>query len=336
MNATPAADAGRLVVALGGNALVVRGETADAAPQMHNVRAAVEALAPLARDHQLIITHGNGPQVGLLALESAADPHLQVPYPLDALGAETQGLIGYWLLQALGNVLGDRPVVALITQTIVSDTDPAFRRPSKFVGRTYTEDEARAMAAARSWTVKADGPGWRRVVASPAPQAVVEMDLIEQLLDGGAVVVCGGGGGIPVARDRSGDLEGVEAVIDKDATSALIAESVHADALLLLTDVAAVSTDVDDPGAPTIGQTTPASLRHQVFAAGSMGPKVDAACRFVEHTGAMAAIGALTEAAAILAGRAGTIVTGSGRYAPVEVFRTSPAVGGGRQPIAPA
>jgi carbamate kinase len=300
----------RVVVALGGNAISIRNQPLDASPQVVNVQRAVAALAPLVRCHDVLITHGNGPQVGLLALESSADPALAVAYPLDALGAETQGLIGYWLAQALTNVAGDRPVVAIITRTLVAADDPAFTDPAKFIGPMYTEVQATAIAAQQGWTVKRDGAGWRRVVPSPAPLSVVEIDTIRQLFSAGTLIVCAGGGGVPVMSDADGEVVGVEAVIDKDLTAALIAEAIGADALLLLTDVAAVSTDITDAAAPIIRATTSPEMRRMTFAAGSMGPKVDAACRFVERTGHMAAIGALADAAEVLAGTAGTIITG--------------------------
>ncbi|MCK8678916.1 carbamate kinase [Streptomyces lichenis] len=303
----------RIVVALGGNALLRRGQSPDAAVQLANVRTAVAALAPLAHRHELVVTHGNGPQVGLLALESAADRSLTGPYPLDVLGAETQGMIGYWLLQAFQNALPDRQVCALLNQTLVSAADPAFAEPTKFVGPVYGEEEARRLAAERGWTVRRDGEHWRRVVPSPTPRRVVETRLIRLLLTSGAVAVCAGGGGVPVVRDEAGRLTGVEAVVDKDLTAALLAEALDADALLLLTDVPQVVKGYGTPGAEPIGHTTPARLRAERFPAGSMGPKVDAACRFVELTGGLAAIGALTDAAALLDGTAGTLVTPGGR-----------------------
>lgn len=304
----------RIVAALGGNALLERGEPPDSGIQLHHVRAAVEALAPLARGNELVITHGNGPQVGLLALESAADRSLSVPYPFDVLGAETQGMIGYWILQALQNTLPGREAAALITQTLVSVADPAFAEPTKFVGPVYEEAEARRRAAAAAWTVRPDGPYWRRVVPSPAPLRIVEIGLVRQLFDAGVVVVCAGGGGVPVIRNDQGELQGVEAVVDKDATAALLAEALDADALLLLTDVAAVEVGHGTPDARPIAGTTPAFLRAQSFPSGSMGPKVAAVCRFVELTGRFGAIGALADAGALLAGRAGTLVSPSGRY----------------------
>jgi carbamate kinase len=304
----------RIVVALGGNALLQRGQRPDAEIQEANVRRAVEALAPLAAEHELVVTHGNGPQVGVLALQSASDPHLTTPYPFDVLGAQTQGMIGYWLLQAMQNQLPGRQVAAIINQTLVEAADPAFAAPTKFVGEMYTGEEAEHLAAERGWVVKPDGAGWRRVVGSPRPQRVVETRLIRLLLESGAVVVCAGGGGVPVIRDERGDLQGVEAVVDKDLTSAVLAEALDADVLLVVTDVAHVMRDFGRPDATPILRETPAGLRSLDFAAGSMGPKVDAVCRFVELTGGMAAIGSLDDATAILAGRAGTIVTPNGRY----------------------
>lgn len=321
----------RVVVALGGNALLRRGDSPDASVQLTNVRAAVAALAPLAHHHELVITHGNGPQVGLLALQSAADRSLTSPYPLDVLGAETQGMIGYWLLQSLQNALPDRQVCALLNQTLVSAADPAFADPTKFVGPVYGEEEAKRLAAERDWTVRQDGVHWRRVVPSPAPQRVVETRLIRLLLTSGAVAVCAGGGGVPVVRDEAGRLTGVEAVVDKDLTAAMLAEALDADALLLLTDVPQVVSGYGTPAAEPIGHTTPARLRAERFPAGSMGPKVEAACRFVELTGGLAAIGALTDAPALLNGTAGTLVTPGGRLpaaAPSRGASAAPGPGG--------
>ncbi|HET9997492.1 MAG TPA: carbamate kinase [Nocardioides sp.] len=306
----------RIVVALGGNALLQRGQRPDAEVQEANVRRAVEALAPLAEHHELVVTHGNGPQVGVLALQSASDPHLTTPYPFDVLGAQTQGMIGYWLLQAMQNRLPGRQVAAIINQTLVEAADPAFENPTKFVGEVYTQENAARVAADRGWVVKADGTGWRRVVGSPRPQRVVETRLIRLLLESGAVVVCAGGGGVPVIRDERGELQGVEAVVDKDLTSAVLAEALDADMLLVVTDVTHVMRDFGSPDATPILRETPVGLRGLDFAAGSMGPKVDAVCRFVELTGGTAAIGSLDDAPEILAGRAGTIVTPSGRYDP--------------------
>lgn len=304
----------RLVIALGGNALLKRGEVPDALVQQANIERAVAALAPLAHEHEVVVTHGNGPQVGVLALQSASDPSLTTPYPFDVLGAQTQGMIGYWLLQSLQNHLPNRQIACIINQTLVSAADPAFDEPTKFIGEVYDEVRARQLAAERGWTVKADGPHWRRVVGSPEPQRVIETRLIRLLLTDGTVVVCAGGGGVPVIRNHAGLLEGVEAVVDKDLTASVLAEALDADALLILTDVANVYRSFGQPGEEAIDQATPAQLRASSFPAGSMGPKVDAACRFVEITGGMAAIGRLEDAAAILTGTAGTIITPSGDY----------------------
>src|SRR3954468_487870 len=187
----------RIVIAVGGNALLERGQKPDAAVQKANAARAVEALAPLAEEHELVVTHGNGPQVGLLALESASDPQLDVPYPFDVLGAQTQGMIGYWLLQALQNALPGRQATAIIDQTLVSAVDPAFDDPTKFVGAVYDEATAQQYARERGWSVKRDGDYWRRVVPSPRPQRVIETRIIRLLLSSGAVVVCAGGGGVP-------------------------------------------------------------------------------------------------------------------------------------------
>ncbi|GAA4227187.1 carbamate kinase [Actinomadura meridiana] len=299
----------RVVVALGGNALVRRGETPDAGPQRGNVDRAVRALAPLAERHELIVTHGNGPQVGVLALESVNDPNLTRPYPLDTIGAETQGMIGYWMLQALQNALPGRQVMAMINQTLVSAVDPAFQNPTKFVGQVYDQEEAEKLAAEYGWTVRQDGDGWRRVVPSPRPQRVIETRLIRELVRLGTVVVCAGGGGIPVFRNDVGRLQGVEAVIDKDLTASVLAESMDADALLILTDVPRVMRNFGTPDQEEIGHTTPHELRAEEFPAGSMGPKVEAVAGFVERTGDMAAIGRLDQCVEILDGAAGTIVT---------------------------
>lgn len=304
----------RIIVALGGNALLKRGEIPDASVQEQNVTTAVHALAPLAHDHELVITHGNGPQVGVLAVQSASDPHLTTPYPFDVLGAQTQGMIGYWLLQALQNELPTRQVAAIINQTLVSAADPAFEDPTKFIGEVYDETTARRLAAERGWSVKPDGKHWRRVVGSPHPQRVVETRLIRLLLANGAIVVCAGGGGVPVIRNEDGLLDGVEAVVDKDLTASALAQALDADALLILTDVANVYRQFGEPDQEPVGQVTPAALRAMDLPAGSMGPKVDAACRFAETTGGMAAIGRLEDSQAIIAGTAGTIVTPSGRY----------------------
>ncbi|HZO63135.1 MAG TPA: carbamate kinase [Gaiellaceae bacterium] len=296
----------RLVVALGGNALLRRGERAEAAVQQAHVREAVAALAALAERHELVITHGNGPQVGLLALE--ADAYTEVaPYPLDVLGAESQGMIGYFLTQSLAGRTGGRGVVAVLTQVVVDENDAAFARPTKPIGPVYDGVEAARLAAERGWTVAADGPHVRRVVASPEPREIVELAAIERLLAAGQVVVCAGGGGIPVVR-RNGGLAGVEAVVDKDLTACLLAESLSADRLVMLTDVECVERGWGTSGAVPIHRTSPVELRALDFAPGSMAPKVEAACRFVERTGGRAAIGSLDDVAGVVAGSSGTQV----------------------------
>jgi carbamate kinase len=304
----------RVIVALGGNAVLRRSQRADVEPQIANVAQAAKTLAKLAEKHELIITHGNGPQVGLLALESANDPRLTRPYPFDTLGAETQGMIGYWMLQALQNALPGRQVLAMVTQTLVSAVDPAFENPTKFVGPVYDQDEAMKLAKEYGWTVAADGHDWRRVVPSPTPQRVVETRLISKMVREGVVVICAGGGGIPVIRDEHGRLSGVEAVIDKDSTASMLAEALECDAFLILTDVPRVLKDFGTERQSELANTTPHELRALDFPAGSMGPKVEAVCRFVETTGDMAAIGELGQAEQILEGTAGTIVTPNARW----------------------
>ncbi|WNV87454.1 carbamate kinase [Umezawaea sp. Da 62-37] len=306
----------RIVIALGGNALLARGEKPDAAIQLHHVRAAAEALAPLAADHELVICHGNGPQVGLLALESQADPSLSRPYPLDVLGAQTQGMIGYWLAQSLRNAGVRRPVLAIVTQTVVDAADPAFATPTKFVGPVYSEGEGRRLAETHGWRIAADGAHWRRVVASPEPLRLVEADSVARLVDAGTVVVCGGGGGAPVVDDGHGRLNGVEAVVDKDLTAALLAIDLKADRLVLLTDVPAVVRDFGTTNAQPLPILDLDELAHLEFAAGSMGPKVEACRRFVAATGHAAAIGSLTAAAAVLDGTEGTTVVSAPTTSP--------------------
>lgn len=299
----------RIVVALGGNALLQRGEQPDADIQESHVNSAVGALTPLVRDHQLIVTHGNGPQIGALALESAADRTLSRPYPFDTLGAQTQGMIGYWIAQALSRTVPDRQSACLVCRAIVSADDPAMSHPTKFVGPVFDEPSASRVGAEHGWRMRRDGTAWRRVVPSPEPVRIVELDMVEQLLSTGAIVICAGGGGIPVTRDDTGGLYGVEAVIDKDLTAALLATALGADALLILTDVPAVISGYGTAGAQPIHRATVAELRAMSFPAGSMGPKVEAACRFAEATGRPAAIGRLDDAVALLTGTAGTTVT---------------------------
>jgi carbamate kinase len=297
----------RVVAALGGNALLHRGEPAEAELQRRNVEVAARALAELAREHDLVVTHGNGPQVGLLALQSAAFPDV-TPYPFDVLGAESEGMVGYLIEQALENELPGRQIAALLTQVVVDPRDPAFAAPTKPIGPVYDEATAKRLARERGWTVRPDGPAWRRVVPSPEPLEVVELATIEALIGLGGVVVCAGGGGIPVVRNGAGRLHGVEAVIDKDLSAALLARLLDADALLLLTDVDAIQIGYGTPDARPLREASPEELAALDLPAGSMGPKAEAARRFVDGGGGLASITSLESAAAALAGRAGTTV----------------------------
>jgi carbamate kinase len=298
----------RIMIALGGNALLERTDRPDAAIQQRHIRAAAVALAPLAVQHQLIICHGNGPQIGLLALESESDALLSEPYPLDALGAQTQGMIGYWLSQELRNAGVLRPIVTVVTQTLVDSADPAFANPTKFIGAVYSREQANRLAADRGWSVAADGAGWRRVVASPDPVRILEETPVRNMLDAGALVICGGGGGVPVVQDGNGHLSGVDAVVDKDLTAARIAVHMAADRFLLLTDVPAVMRDFGSPDAAAISQLRLADIARLALPAGSMGPKVHACERYTSATGKPSAIGSLTDAAGVLAGRSGTTI----------------------------
>lgn len=298
----------RLVIALGGNALLRRGEPLEAELQQQNVAAAANAIAPLAAEHDLILTHGNGPQVGLLALQSDAYKEVS-PYPLDVLGAESEGMIGYMLEQQFANHLADRDIAVLLTQIEVAPDDPAFDDPTKFIGPVYDKGKAEEIARARGWTVRQDGDHWRRVVPSPEPRRILELKTINLLVNSGVIVICSGGGGIPVVPMAGGGYHGVEAVIDKDLAAALLATQADADGLLMLTDVDAVYTDYGTDQARPIRHTSPGELCNGVFPPGSMGPKVEAACRFVEAGGGFAAIGRLADAAALADQRAGTIVS---------------------------
>ncbi len=295
----------RVVVALGGNALQRRGEPPEPRLRERNLAVAAKSVAALARRHEIVVTHGNGPQVGMLAL--AAETSGAVA-PLDLLVAESEGMIGYLIEREVSAVLPGREIATLLTQIEVDAADPAFAAPSKPIGPGYAEPEARRLAAERSWTIMRDGRSFRRAVASPEPLRIRELNAVRLLLEAGAIVICGGGGGIPVVLSSDGVVRGIEAVIDKDRTAALLAAALEADALLLLTDVAAVSTRWGDPDARLIAEASPEALRAFAFAPGSMGPKVEAACRFVERTGRIAGIGALEDAAALLDRAAGTVI----------------------------
>jgi carbamate kinase len=319
----------RVVVALGGNALLRRGDSGSIEGQRRNLLVAARALVELeGLGHELVLTHGNGPQVGYLAIEAEAARDIVPPPPLDVLVAESQGQIGYLLAQALGAQLSmrgrDRRIVAVVTQTVVDPADPAFGSPSKPIGPTYDEATARGLAAEQGWTVAQDGAGWRRVVASPRPVGIVEADSVRALVDDGTLVIAAGGGGVPVALGEGGGWVGVEAVVDKDLAAVVLAEAVGAAAILFLTDVSAVHDGWGTPSAHPLRSMSVAAAEEGVrdgsYPRGSMGPKVEAALTFVRETGGLAAIGALGDAVGLLEGRAGTrIVTGP---VPVESSRS--------------
>jgi carbamate kinase len=302
----------RVVAALGGNALLRRGESAEAEVQRDNVARATRSLAELASEHELIVTHGNGPQVGLLALQAESFTDVR-PYPLDILGAESEGMIGYLLDQGLSSELPDRHVATLLTQVVVDRHDPALREPTKPIGPWHDEVTAALLARDHGWRFITEGGACRRVVASPEPKRIVEIDTIRLLVDAGVVVVCAGGGGIPVTVTALGGLRGVEAVIDKDLSAALLAEQIEADALLLLTDVDAIHTGWGTYDDARLRTASPKQLRELDLPAGSMRPKAEAAARFVERTGGRAAIAALEDAALALTGAAGTSVNAAGK-----------------------
>ena len=304
----------RVIVALGGNALLRRGQPLTAENQRANARVACEALAPLALEHELVISHGNGPQVGLLALQGSAYTAVDT-YPLDLLGAQTEGMIGYVIQQELGNLLPfEKRLASLLTLVEVDRGDPAFGDPTKPIGPIYAEQDSERLAGEKGWVFKPDGDAFRRVVPSPLPQRIFGLEPIEWLLERGCVVVCAGGGGIPVMytddpAPAGRTLVGVEAVIDKDLASALLARDLHADALAIVTDVDAVYADWGTPQQRAIRRASPEALGASEFAAGSMGPKVRAACSFVEETGGLAVIGSIADTGALLRGDAGTTVT---------------------------
>jgi len=304
----------RIVVALGGNALLKRGEPMTAEVQRANVKVAAAALAPVAGKHQLVISHGNGPQIGLLALQGAAyNP--EEAYPLDVLGAQTEGSIGYMIEQELGNLLPfEVPFATLLTMVEVDPDDPGFRNPTKFVGPVYDKADADRLAAEKGWFVRQDGAKWRRVVPSPLPRRIFEIRPVKWLLEHGTIVICGGGGGIPTmyAKGAERQLVGVEAVVDKDMCSELLARELQADLYVMLTDADAVYADWGKPTQRPIRRSSPQALEGTTFAAGSMGPKVAAACRFATMTGKSASIGALADLGRIISGEAGTTITPKG------------------------
>ncbi len=295
----------RVLIALGGNALIPRGEPLEVDVQRRAARAAASALAPAIEHHQVILTHGNGPQVGLLALQ--AEAYEDVPgYPLDVLVAESEGMIGYILETEMSRVT-DQPILTVLTRTVVRATDPAFQHPTKPIGPRYRRDDTIRRLAERGWDLRTDGDAFRRVVPSPEPIRILQSELIRMLVDAGVLVICAGGGGIPVI-ESDGQTFGVEAVVDKDLTSALLAIDLAADRFISLTDVDGVYEGWGTPTSQLIRTATPGRLRALDLEAGSMGPKVEAACRFVEATGNPASIGRLRQAAGIVDGAAGTTV----------------------------
>lgn len=299
----------RIVVALGGNALLRRGEPMTADNQRANIRIATEQIAKVHAGNQLVIAHGNGPQVGLLSLQAAAYTSVS-PYPLDVLGAETEGMIGYIIEQELGNLLDfEVPFATLLTQVEVDANDPAFQNPTKPIGPVYAKAEAEKLAAEKGWAIAPDGDKFRRVVASPRPKRIFEIRPIKWLLEKGSIVICAGGGGIPTMYGAQGKLQGVEAVIDKDLCSALLAEQLESDLLVIATDVDGAYIDFGKPTQKAISYAHPDEIEKLGFAAGSMGPKVQAACEFARHTGKTAVIGSLSDIEAIVQGSAGTRIS---------------------------
>ncbi|MDP8033502.1 carbamate kinase [Pasteurella atlantica] len=299
----------RIVIALGGNALLRRGEPLTAENQRQNVKIACEQIAKVYPNNELVIAHGNGPQVGLLALQGAA--YKDVPtYPLDVLGAETIGMIGYMIQQELGNLVPfDVPFATLLSQVEVDKNDPAFKNPTKPIGPVYSREEAERLAAEKGWAIKPDGDKFRRVVPSPLPKRIFEIRPVKWLLEKGSIVICAGGGGIPTYYDEQGNLQGVEAVIDKDLCSALLADNLDADLFVIATDVSAVFVDWGTPDQKAIAKAHPDEISKMGFAAGSMGPKVQAAVNFVKQTGKDAVIGSLSDIVDIVKGKAGTRIT---------------------------
>ena len=296
----------RIVVALGGNALLRRGQPMTAENQRENVRIAAKSLAPITEGNQLVISHGNGPQVGLLALQSAAYEEVEA-YPLDVLGAQTEGMIGYMIEQELGNLLPiEVPFATILTMVEVDPEDPAFQNPTKPIGPIYTYEDSKLLETEKGWTMKPDGEYWRRVVPSPEPHRIFEMRPIHWLLEKGTIVICAGGGGIPTIFNSEGNLEGVEVVIDKDRASSLLAFELEADLLIMATDADGVYLNWGSDSAEKISTTTPDEIEKHEFEEGSMGPKVEAACDFVRRTGQRAVIGSLADLPAMVAGNAGT------------------------------
>lgn len=293
-----------IVIALGGNALLARGETLSAENQYRNIAQIADVVADLSQHYQVVIVHGNGPQVGLLALQNQA--YADAPsWPLDVLVAETQGMLGYMIAQVLSARAGMPPVVTLLTRVEVDAADPAFRQPGKYIGPVWSPEEQSSLEARYGWQMKPDGKYVRRVVPSPRPQQILERQAISQMLADGNVVICAGGGGTPVVAGRGG-YQGVEAVIDKDLAASVLAQSLNAEALMILTDADAVYLDWGTPQARALHNASVDDLRPLAVPDGAMGPKAEAAIQFVEATGHRAYIGALRDAPAILRGEKGT------------------------------
>jgi carbamate kinase len=299
----------RVVIALGGNALLKRGESLTVENQRINVKLAAKAIGRvIAAGHEVIVTHGNGPQVGLMALQDMAHDQA-LASPIDVLGAETEGMLGYLIAQELGNALPiNTEIAALITQIEVDATDPAFQKPTKPIGPVYSEHEAANLKAKHGWVMVPDGLHFRRAVASPRPKRILEINVIRLLIESRVTVICAGGGGIPVVRKDDGGHSGIEAVIDKDHASGLLAREVSAEALLLLTDVDGVYLDWGRPHQRLLATATPDELNAHSFASGSMAPKVAAAIEFTTNGQGMTGIGRLEDALEILQQRAGTVV----------------------------
>lgn len=295
-----------IVVAVGGNALLQRGEVMSCENQQKSIAQTAHSLAKLSKDYRLVIVHGNGPQVGLLSLQNNAYKDCP-PYPFDVLGAESQGMIGYLIQQGLNAAIDDRFTTTILTRIVVDQDDPANADPSKFIGPVYSEQQAKQLAEQHHWIVKPDGQHWRRVVPSPAPKEVLEINAIKDLLDKDHLIICGGGGGAPVI-EKDGAYIGFEAVIDKDMTAALIAQQVEAEHLLILTDGTHVCLNWGKPDEEKLEQVSVSQIRGYDFPAGSMRPKVEACCQFVESTQCVGHIGDLAYAYEIIQGQSGTHV----------------------------
>jgi len=297
-----------IVVALGGNALLQRGQPQGEENLVKNVEIAIKSIASLAKEHTVILCHGNGPQVGLLALQADAYKDVK-PYGLDILCAESQGMIGYLLQKGFYNELNNKLVTTVLTQVIVDADDIAFKQPTKPIGPVYTKEQADEYKKEKNWHFALDNDSFRRVVPSPKPLEIIELPLIQLLSKSRALVICAGGGGISVARDNKGSLVGIESIIDKDLTAAKMAEGLNADALVILTDVDGVYKEWGKPNSALIRSITIRELEQMSFAAGSMAPKIEAACNFIKATNKRVMIGSLRDAPKLLSGEKGTTIS---------------------------